>query len=247
MNIVILAAGNEHGDLNDRGYPLFLSELDGEMMIERLARSCLSLTPDRMIFAMRMDDIRSHHVDSIIRQIAPSATIVQVAGETCGAACTAMLTIDHLDLDGELLILNATDLLDVNLSDVLSGFRSDLVDAGTIIFDSLHPRYSFVRLEGGDRVVEAAEKNPISRNATAGCYWFRRAAEFVRSCEQMISKDANVSGRFYVSLTLNEMILAGRSVAASRIEPSQYHPVKSPRQLAMLENVIEQLRGYHEE
>lgn len=246
MNIIILAAGNGHGDLQDKEYPLFLSELDGELIIERLARSCLSLAPERIMFAMRADDIRLHHVDGIIRLIAPSAKIVQIAGETRGAACTALLTIDYLDLDDEVLILNATDLLDVNLNEILQGFRSDVADAGTVIFDSLHPRYSFVRLEGGNQVVEAAEKNPISRNATAGFYWFRRAGDFVRACEQMISKDANVGGKYYVSLTLNEMLLAGQSVLAARIDPEQYHPIKSPRQLAMLEAVIEQLRGFHE-
>lgn len=246
MNIIILAAGNEHGDRQDKEYPLFLSELDGELIIERLARSCLSLTPQRIVFAMRADDIRLHHVDGIIRLIAPSATIVQIAGETRGAACTALLTIDCLDLDDELLILNANDLLDVDLSELLHSFRSDAADAGTVIFDSLHPRYSFVRLEGSNHVVEVAEKNPISRNATAGCYWYRKASDFVRACEQMISKDANVGGKYYVSMTLNEILLAGHTVVASRIDPAQYHPIKSPRQLAMLEAVIEQLRNFNE-
>lgn len=243
MNIIILAAGNEHSDLENKGYPLFLSELDGELIIEKIARSCLSLMPQRIIFAMRADDVRIHHVDGILRLIAPSATIVQIARETKGAACTALLTIDNLDLDDELLILNATDLLDVNLSELLQNFRLEGADAGTVIFDSLHPRYSFVRLEGSNLVVEAAEKNPISRNATAGCYWYRKASDFVTASEQMISKDVSVGGKYYVSLTLNEILLAGKSVVATRIEPAQYHPIKSPRQLAMLEAVIEQLRN----
>ena len=53
------------------------------------------------------------------------------------------------------------------------------MDGGVIVFDSVHPRWSFVRVDKAGFVIETAEKRPISRLATAGFYYFRRGADFV--------------------------------------------------------------------
>lgn len=47
-------------------------------------------------------------------------------------------------------------------------------------------------------MVEAAAQRPISREATAGVYWFRRGGDFLDGAMAMIRKDAAVDGRFYV-------------------------------------------------
>ena len=56
-----------------------------------------------------------------------------------------------------------------------------------------------------------AEKQPISRNATAGLYYFRRGVDFVRGAERMLFKNASFSGEFYVAPVYNELILAGKA------------------------------------
>ncbi len=42
-----------------------------------------------------------------------------------------------------------------------------------VTFESLHPRWSFVRRGGNGLVSEAAEKRVISRDAIAGFYYYR--------------------------------------------------------------------------
>lgn len=244
MNIVILAAGNDdvHSERADE-YPLFLSEIDGEMLVEHLVRKCQDLAPARLLFAVKKEHLSRHHVDDIIRLMVPDAAIVEIAGHTMGAVCTALLLVDYIDLEDELLILNASDFVDADLSIIIQNLRDRGADGGTIIFDSLHPRYSFARLDPEGYVVEVAEKRPISRNATAGCYWYRSAQDFLAASERMIIKDAHVNGQFYVSQTFNEMVLENKVVLAERIDASQYHPVKSSRQVATLESILEHLRG----
>ena len=61
-----------------------------------------------------------------------------------------------------------------------------------VTFRSLHPRYSYMLVDDNGLIVEAAEKRPISRHATAGFYWYRRGADFVQSAQDMIRKDAHV-------------------------------------------------------
>ena len=84
-------------------------------------------------------------------------------------------------------------------------------------FPNTHPRWSYARLED-DLVVAVAEKQPISRHATAGLYYFRRGVDFVRGAERMLFKNASFGGEFYVAPVYNELILAGKRVGVFPID-----------------------------
>ncbi len=82
-----------------------------------------------------------------------------------------------------------------------------------LTFLSTHPKWSFVRLdEQSSKIVEVAEKRPISNVATVGIYYFRRGRDFVAAAERMIAKDERVNGEFYVAPTYNEMIGEGKTI-----------------------------------
>lgn len=239
MNVLILAAGERGPDDTGGGYPIWLSEIDGRLIIERQVNALDVGEPTNFIFAFTRDQVEDHHVDDIVRQITPSASIATMAKQTAGAACTALLAIGHMDLDSELIVASATDYVDVDYQAVLAGFRSRGADAGVLTFDSLHPRYSFVSIDSDGWVVEAAEKRPISRSANAGFYWYARAGDFIDSIKMMILKDAHVNGVFYISPSLNELILKGRKIASQPLAASQYHPIKDRRQVDHLEQHME--------
>ena len=71
--------------------------------------------------------------------------------------------------------------------------------------------------------MEAAEKRPISRNATAGFYYFKKADYFFEAAKRMISKNASVNGSFFVCPVFNEMILQQLSIGTFRIKKEQYY------------------------
>ena len=239
MNILILAGGGAKAASGDQTYPVWLSELDGSMAIERQVKA-FSLGDARFVFAFRQADIDNHHVDSIAEQIAPGCGIVRVSRDTAGAACTALLAVGHIDPDDELIVAGSTDHADVDYGAILADFRVRAADAGILTFDSLHPRYSFVKLDADGWVVEAAEKRPISRCANAGFYWYRRAGDFIDSLKAMILKDAQVNGVFYLSPAMNELVLKGRRIATRHLAPEQYQPLKDQRQVEVLEHRLEE-------
>lgn len=242
MNVLILAAGEVRGD--DSGYPIWLSELDGEILLERQVKALALSERARVIFAFRSADITTAHVDDIARQIAKDCAVISVKNATAGAACTALLAIDELALDDELIIVSATDHIDVDYGEVIDKFRSIGADAGILTFDSLHPRYSFVLEDEAGWVTEAAEKRPISRHANAGFYWYAKASHFVESVRRMVLKDAHVGGVFYLSPALNEMVLQGHRVATWRIPAERYHPLKDQRQFQILEHQWEERKRH---
>jgi dTDP-glucose pyrophosphorylase len=230
LNIVLLAGKRGQAQLNDGEYPEYLSDLNGKPLIHSLIDNCASLNPDKIICVLPKDDITRLHLRNMVQQMHPAAMVLPAFQETKGAACTTLLASEQIDNDGELLILNTSDILEIDLAQAVQTFRDNTGEAGVVIFKSLHPRYSFVRLDSEGRVIEAAEKNPISPHAIAGVYWFRSGSLFVSAAKDMIRKDARVNDKFFISPSLNELVLQHKKINAYRIEPGQYRPLKTQSQ-----------------
>jgi NDP-sugar pyrophosphorylase family protein len=232
LNVLILAASETPGR-PDGDYPLCVTEINGkpllQLQIERLAR----LEDFRLILAVHEIDCRRWHLDNVARLLWDNTVVLEVAEATGGAACTALLAADWIDTSDPLLIMNGNELLDVDAAEVIEEFQSKQYDAGVVTFRSIHPRYSYVRLSDEGLVIEAAEKNPISSTATAGFYWFIEGKRFVWAAQQMILKGAAVHGSYYVCPSFNELVLEQARIGVRPIEPDQYHPLKSGRQIEL--------------
>ena len=242
VNVLILAGGQAGPNADDDGYPLCLAEINGAPLIQHLISLCEAIGTIRIVVAFAKTDIDKFHIDSAIEVLAPGAAIVSVEKYARGAACTALLAAGYIDSDDELLVVNGNELIDVDFRAVLDDFRGRQLDAGTVTFSSIHPRYSYVRLTDDGFVVEAAEKRPISAHATAGFYWFARGSSFVQAAEEMIYKDASVNGKFYICPVLNELVLQQALVGVYPIKPGQYRPLKTVRQIMQQESA--ERRGY---
>jgi dTDP-glucose pyrophosphorylase len=98
-----------------------------------------------------------------------------------------------------------------------------------VVFQAVHPRWSYVKVDRNGHLVEAAEKRPISDLATAGTYWFRRAELFFSAAMDMIRKDAHVEGHFYVCPAYNELVLRGAQIGVYRIAREEYFSLATPQ------------------
>lgn len=233
MNILVLAAGEHYVDSNDKNYPFCLSEFLGKPLIQLIAEQ-VSFNEGHTAFLFQDKHIKKYRLDNIVRLLSNgNFHSVAVPEDTAGAACTAMLGVVSLEQDAPLLIVSANQFVDIDFDCFTSSMLDSQYDAGTIIFDSVHPRYSYVLIED-DHVVEASEKNPISRNATAGAYWYRKTSYFTDAVKQMIRKDARVDNMFYICPSFNELILRGLKIGVKSIDSKQYHPLKSISQFETL-------------
>lgn len=231
MNILVLAAGQDDVTPDGRAYPIALNEFDGHPLIEITLRTCAPIENSRIVVVIREQESARSHLDEIIRLIDPRIDVLQVRNDTAGAACTALLAIDKIDNGEELLILNANEILDEDFGAIIEDFREQNLSAGVVAFPAIHPRYSYVRIEEPGRVIEAAEKRPISRTATAGFYWFAHGEDFVRAAQRMIQKEASVDNAYFICPTLNELILDELPVGVHHISGETYHPLKNDRQI----------------
>jgi hypothetical protein len=51
----------------------------------------------------------------------------------------------------------------------------------------------------------------------------------------MIRKDAHVDDRFFISLTLNELVLKHKRMGIHEVDAKHYRPLKSQRQISLYE------------
>jgi len=241
MIAVIPTAGGDDA-FKDRGFPYCkpLTEIHGRPLIEHVWQGLLPLRAARHVFVIRKEDARRAHLADVLRLMDPGCAVVTTDGPTAGAACTALLAIEHIEPDRELVIANGDQVFACDLGEAVADFRARDLDGGTVVFDSVHPRWSFVRVGSDGLVTEAAEKRPISRHATAGFYYFRRGADFVRAAEAMIRKDAQVNGAFYVCPAFNEMILNHARIGVFPIPRDAYTSLATPQNVDEYEHLLTQ-------
>lgn len=235
MTIIFLGAGS-HRAVDDERYPIWLSEINGRTVAERsldFLDDLFKHTDNKVIFLVKQSDVDNLHVQNALHCLVPNSIVIGVSNDTEGAACTALLAIDHIEKDSSLLIMNMDEFIDGKISgqEYISKFSNENFDAGVLTFHSIHPRYSFVAIDDDGVVFEAAEKNPISSNATAGFYWYAKGSSFVDGAKEMIRKEARLGDGYYICPIFNSIILAGGKVKAIKIPTNNYHPLKNHAQI----------------
>ena len=225
MNIIVLMAGSSDV-LREAGYafPKPLVEIAGRPVVQHVIERLLPLLQerDRLIVLVRHDENVKYHIGAVVKLLAPGSRVIEVRGTTSGAACTALLAVDCLAPEEPLIVVNGDQIIDADLCPVVRGFKAQELHGGIVVFNDVHPRWSFVKCDSTGMVIEAAEKRPISNIATAGFYYFRVADDFVRSAEVMILKNAEVGGNFYVCPCYNEMILRNQQIGTHLIGKGRY-------------------------
>ena len=238
MNVVVMLAGDGGNFVKDgQNYPKLLTEINGRTMIEIVLEGLTSLTDseNNIIFMVRKHDNDRYYLGDIIRLILPKSHIITVEGETSGAALTSLLAIEYLDEEKSLVLVNGDQLLNYDENELVKFFIKNDADAGVCVFNSFHPRWSYVRTDEDGLVVEAAEKKPISGQATTGFYYYKKTFEYIECAKRMILKGGDVNGLYYICPVFNEMILEQKKILTYSIDVKKYHSFMSPEKVKEFE------------
>lgn len=241
INIVLpMAAGSESTETGVPAYPKALVEIHGIPIIQRVVENLKTAADKpRFIFIVLKEDCLRFHLDNTLRLVAgDDCVIVCLDKPTKGAACSTLMATKHINNSEPLIIANSDQIFECNLKQKLKQFESRNADAGCLYINSVHPRWSYVRLEDS-RVMEAAEKNPISRHAIAGFYYYKEGKTFVQAAKKMILNGASVGDSYYVAPVFNEMLLEDKRIEALAIEESEYHSFYTQRRLEEYERKMQ--------
>ena len=232
---IVVPLGGKAIRFHERGYtfPKPLIEIGAQSMIEAVLGNLAPPQPNQYTFICRKEHLTQFYLGDMLRLLAPGCRIIPLEQDTAGALCSVLLAVDHLKPDEELLIANGDQIITSGLSPFYKACREPDIDGCILTFTATHPRWSFVKTDATGRVTATAEKRPISKQATAGLYYFRRARDLIEGAEKMIVKGLTTSGQFFVCPVYNELILAGRKITTSHLPDHTMHSLGTPEDLDM--------------
>lgn len=236
INVLLPAMGTS-AFFKDAYFPKPLTEIKGKTMVEMVIDNYSNLEPKNYIFVFSEDDCKRFHVDSSVKILSPASQVIRLGHQTAGALCTCLMAIEYVNDATPLIIANSDQIIEVDYKDVIKHFDEISADAGVITFPNIHPRWSYAR-KNGDEVVEVAEKRPLSKNAIAGFYYFKKGSDFIQAAKNALIKQNNLDGRYYISASINELILMGKKVGYYDIEKTQYRSFYSPAKIKEYEECI---------
>jgi HAD superfamily hydrolase (TIGR01509 family) len=217
MNVLIPMAG-AGSRFSQAGYtfPKPLIEVNGKPMIQKIVEN-LNIDA-HYIFIVQKEHYDKYNLKQLLNLISQDCDIIIVDSITEGAACTALLAKEIINDDQPLLIANSDQIMDWNSNECLYAFSNDNIDGGILVFESTHPKWSFVKLDSNNFVIEVAEKNPISNIATTGVYYWSKGSHFVKYAEQMITNNIRVNNEFYICPIFNEAIKDNKKIKIKYVD-----------------------------
>jgi dTDP-glucose pyrophosphorylase len=114
------------------------------------------------IYVVQKSHREKYNLDTLLNLITPNCTIVEVEGVTEGAACTALLAKEFINNDNPLFFANSDQFVEWDSNEFMYKMQETNIDGGIVTFKSIHPKWSFAKLDDNGYVSEVAEKNPIS-------------------------------------------------------------------------------------
>lgn len=222
MSLKILIPIVSNTTYGDTDFVRSLYEIKQKTILEHVYNSMSAIQSAEYIVIVHRRDVERSHLDDMIRLMIPNVEVVISEGKTKGAACSCLLASDYFEESDSLIIMGGNQLIVEDTDKITNYFINGQYDGGIVIFDDIHPRWSFAKLSKDGEVIETAVKRPISRNAVTGFYYFRRGSDFIESVQNMIKKDDHCDGQFCVITAYNEMILANKRIGAYRISKDKY-------------------------
>lgn len=207
-------------------------DVAGKPMIIRVMEN-LSL-PDANFFLLSRGE-HLYNQKNLIADIQSrfKSTFIPIDKQTEGTACTVLYARSLLDLNEPVVIANSDQIVDDSFIQFIQDARVRDLDGSILTFidDELNPKWSFVKSDKQGFVIQVQEKRAISKFATVGIYYFRRANELIDAIIQMIIENDRTNNEFYVCPVYNYMIRNGKKIGTYSIKKSQMHGLGTPEDL----------------
>ena len=230
MQIIIPMTGTGQRYI-DKGYttPKPLIEIDGKPIIEHV----VNLFPDEtnFIFICNSKHLKETNMREVLMKIAPKGQIIEIPPHKKGPVF-AVYQIKDIINDDEEVIVNYCDFGTYwDYKDFLKHTRNRNADGAIPAYKGFHPHmlgkinYAFMRDEK-QWMIEIREKQPFTDNrmdeyASNGTYYFKKGSYIKKYFKQLMDKDINLNGEYYVSMVYNLLVQNGLKVSIYEIQHMQ--------------------------
>lgn len=226
MHIIIPMSGLGQRFI-DAGFedPKPLIMVDGKPIIEHVCN--LFPGEDKFTFICNSKHLAETNMRHVLKNIKPNANIVEIPNHKKGPVF-AVSQIENL-IEDEEVIVNYCDFGTYwNYSDFLKHTRDRNADGAIPSYKGFHPHmlgttnYAFIR-EKKQWMLEIKEKEPFTNNrmnefASNGTYYFKKGSYVKKYFSELIDKDINLDGEYYVSLVYNLLVNDGLKVSIFNVQ-----------------------------
>lgn len=225
MKIVVPLAGPDF-ERDDGGVKATI-DVDGEPLLRRVLEGRPWWNGTRagaagdLIFVLQDTPTSGGFARDCLKTWYPGCTVVLLSRFTRGAALSALAGLATIQDVDDIICVDLVDIDYRSTLDPLASFAAHpQASALALTFPSDNPVYSYLRTDDTGRVVEAAEKRVISRNASAGTYFFRNAATYIMALAHSLENADLVThhGLFFVCPLFNGVISNGGAVMLEPVD-----------------------------
>jgi len=212
----------------EAGYvdPKPLIIIDGKPIIEHVCDLFPGET--KFTFICNSKHLAETNIRNVLLGIKPNANIIEIPNHKKGPVYAVSL-VENLIEDNEEVIVNYCDFGTYwDYSDFLKHTRERNADGALPSYKRFHPHmlgktnYAFMR-DDKQWMLEIKEKEPFTNNrmneyASNGTYYFKKGKFVKKYFNELMQKDINLSGEYYVSLIYNLMVADGLKISIYDIQ-----------------------------
>lgn len=213
LNIVLPMAGKGSRFAN-AGYttPKPFIPIHGVPMIKVVVDNLSPKCEHRFIFVCQQQHIDEFDLIPKLKSYSKNVEIIGINGITEGQVCTALLAKKYFNNDEPLMNANADQYIDFDINEYLDAISARNLDGMIMTMKSQDPKWSYAKTNVDGFVIETAEKQVISNDATVGIFNFSKGQDLVRAAEQMITDNIRVNNEFYTCPSYNYLIKEGKKI-----------------------------------
>lgn len=187
---------------------------NGKRMIEYVLECFPGVTD--VVFLCNPDHLRDTQMETILKTLRPSATVVPVPYTGRGPVDTLIAGAGFIADSKEVVVSYCDYGMDWNFSEFLCDMRSRNAVGGIACYRGFHPHhlgpdcYAYARTTDSCRVEEIREKRPFTEHkqsewASSGAYYFQTGATLKEALLTTLGAEPAIRGEHYVSMVYNHL------------------------------------------
>lgn len=225
MKIVIPMSGSGNRFI-EAGYqdPKPLIKVDGIPIIEYVTKMFPGEPDENFIFICRNEHLEKTEMRKILNNLKPNAKIIETQPAKLGPVYAVTKAFDFID-DEEQVIVNYCDFFQSwDYEDFKKVVNENKCDGNVVSYIGFHPHllikdnfYATTNVDENNYVSEIREKYSFTEDKTkcpqsGGTYYFKKGSYVKKYFTELMERDINLKGEFYVSLVYNLMIEDGLKI-----------------------------------
>ncbi|KAI8914580.1 hypothetical protein EDD86DRAFT_244766 [Gorgonomyces haynaldii] len=212
QHVQVIVPLAEHDDAFIKAGFAPLVEVNGKLMLQNMVQN-LNMSAD-FIFVVSHEMCEKYKLKYFLESLDENSKskIVFFEGKTPTVGAQVLACADVLDPNEPVIVTSCSQYLEWDSNAFLYALANPSVDGGVLTFQNQHPRYAFVSLDERGWIVDADLHKPISLNACAGIFHFKKAKHLIKYTSTAVARGLDTVDRFGIVYAFREAVKDGKKI-----------------------------------